>query len=105
MNAVSLRSTDKDKLDRIVADFPILARPTSRGKRLVYLDSAATSQKPQNVIDALVTYYSEYNANIHRGVYEIAARATDAFEAARENVARFINAETREVIWTRNATE
>jgi cysteine desulfurase / selenocysteine lyase len=86
-------------------DFPIFSRLTSRGKRLVYLDSAATSQKPRAVIDALVTYYSEYNANIHRGVYEIAARATDAFEAARVKVARFINADQREVIWTRNATE
>src|SRR5579859_2924273 len=93
------------KVRRIIADFPILQRPTSRGKRLVYLDSAATSQKPQCVIDALVEYYSEYNANIHRGVYEIAARATDAFEGARANVARFINADSREVIWTRNATE
>jgi len=92
-------------LARVVADFPILARPTSRGKRLVYLDSAATSQKPQAVIDALVTYYSEYNANIHRGVYEIAARATDAFEEARVKVARFIGADAHEVIWTRNATE
>src|ERR1700719_1005651 len=93
------------KLAKIVADFPILERETSRGKRLVYLDSAATSQKPRAVIDALVTYYSEYNANIHRGVYEIAARATDAFEAARASVARFINADPEEVIWTRNATE
>lgn len=91
--------------ESIAADFPILHRPTSRGKRLVYLDSAATSQKPQSVIDTLVTYYSEYNANIHRGVYEIAARATDMFEAARATVARFINADSREVIWTRNATE
>jgi cysteine desulfurase / selenocysteine lyase len=96
---------DERKVERIIADFPILAKPTSRGKRLVYLDSAATSQKPQSVIDSLVTYYTEYNANIHRGVYEIAARATDAFEAARETVARFINADSREVIWTRNATE
>ncbi len=98
-------SLDERKVERIIADFPILAKPTSRGKRLVYLDSAATSQKPQSVIDALVTYYTEYNANIHRGVYELAARATDAFEAARETVARFINADSREVIWTRNATE
>jgi cysteine desulfurase/selenocysteine lyase len=96
---------DDSKLASIVADFPILHRPTSRGKRLVYLDSAASSQKPQSVIDTLVTYYSEYNANIHRGVYEIAARATDAFEAARATVARFINAAPEEVIWTRNATE
>jgi cysteine desulfurase/selenocysteine lyase len=91
--------------EAIAADFPILHKPTSRGKRLVYLDSAATSQKPQAVIDTLVTYYSEYNANIHRGVYEIAERATEAFEAARVTVARFINADHREVIWTRNATE
>ena len=90
----------------IVADFPILATKTSRGKRLVYLDSAASSQKPRIVIDALVDYYSNYNANIHRGVYEIASRATDAFEGAREKVARFINAaESAEVIWTRNTTE
>ena len=90
----------------LAADFPILAKPTSRGKRLVYLDSAASSQKPQAVIDALVDYYSSYNANIHRGVYEIAARATDAFEAARATVARFVNAaHPSEIIWTRNTTE
>ena len=93
------------KLAAVVSDFPILERPTSRGKRLVYLDSAATSQKPRAVIDSLVRYYSEYNANIHRGVYEIAAHATEAFEAARETVARFINASSAEIIWTRNATE
>jgi cysteine desulfurase/selenocysteine lyase len=94
------------KQARIIADFPILHKPTSRGKRLVFLDSAASSQKPQMVIDALVDYYSSYNANIHRGVYEIAARATDAFEDARAKVARFINAaEPAELIWTRNATE
>ena len=94
------------KQARIVGDFPILNKPTSRGQRLVYLDSAATSQKPQSVIDSLVKYYSEYNANIHRGVYEIAARATDAFEEARAKVARFVNAaEPAEIIWTRNSTE
>jgi cysteine desulfurase / selenocysteine lyase len=86
-------------------DFPIFAKPTSRGKRLVYLDSAATSQKPQAVIDALDTYYREYNANIHRGVYEIAAQATEAFESARARVARFINCSSGELVWTRNATE
>jgi len=97
--------TPEKKVERIVADFPILARPTSRGKRLVYLDSAATSQKPRAVIQALVDYYERYNANIHRGVYEIAARATAEFEAARAKVARFINADTAEVIWVRNTTE
>lgn len=92
-------------LQRIIGDFPILRERTSRGKRLVFLDSAATSQKPQCVIDALVDYYSRYNANIHRGVYEIAARATDAFEAARGKVAQFLNAQPQEIIWTRNTTE
>lgn len=93
------------KLERIIGDFPILRERTSRGKRLVFLDSAATSQKPQAVIDSLVEYYSKYNANIHRGVYEIAARATDAFEAARGKVAQFLNAQPQEIIWTRNTTE
>ena len=93
------------KVERIIADFPILARPTSRGKRLVYLDSAATSQKPRAVIEALVDYYEQYNANIHRGVYEIAERATEAYERARVKVARFIGAGTPEVVWVRNTTE
>lgn len=100
----SVRS-DQLKTERIIADFPILARPTSRGKRLVYLDSAATSQKPRVVIQALVDYYEQYNANIHRGVYEIAARATAEFEQARVKLARFIGAETSEVVWVRNTTE
>ena len=100
------RGRDRRQSSRaIVADFPILARPTSRGKRLVYLDSAATSQKPRAVIDALVDYYEQYNANIHRGVYEIAERATDEFEAARVKLARFINADVPEIIWMRNTTE
>ncbi|MEO6835771.1 MAG: SufS family cysteine desulfurase [Candidatus Tumulicola sp.] len=96
---------DDAKLARIAADFPILGRPTSRGKRLVYLDSAATSQKPRAVIQALVDYYEQYNANIHRGVYEIAERATAEFEAARVKLAHFINADVREIVWVRNATE
>jgi len=95
-----------ERAKTIARDFPILARPTSRGKRLAFLDSAASSQKPQAVIDALVHYYTCDNANIHRGVYELAERATAAFEGAREKVARFINAaESAELIWTRNTTE
>jgi cysteine desulfurase/selenocysteine lyase len=87
-------------------DFPILGHKTSRGKRLAFLDSAASSQKPRAVIDALVHYYEYDNANIHRGVYELAERATEAFEGARAKVARFIGAaEPAEIIWTRNATE
>jgi len=90
----------------LARDFPILGFPTSRGKRLAFLDSAASSQKPQAVIDALVHYYTHDNANIHRGVYELAQRATEAFELARAKVAGFINAaEPAELIWTRNTTE
>jgi cysteine desulfurase / selenocysteine lyase len=87
------------------ADFPILAeRP--HGKPLVYLDAAATSQKPLAVIEAMDRYYREYNANVHRGIYEISEKATAAYEGAREQVARFINAPSeREIVWTRNATE
>jgi cysteine desulfurase/selenocysteine lyase len=89
----------------IRADFPILGT-SSHGRPLAFLDSAATSQKPQVVIDALDTYYREYNANIHRGIYEIAEKATAGYEAARASVARFINApDAHEVIFTRNATE
>jgi len=87
------------------ADFPILAqRP--HGKPLVYLDSAATSQKPLAVIEAMDAYYRGYNANVHRGIYEISEKATAAYEGARAQVARFINAPSeREIVWTRNATE
>ena len=95
-----------ERAARIARDFPILARPTSRGKRLAFLDSAASSQKPRVVIDALVNFYERDNANIHRGVYELAERATDAFELAREKVARFVGAaESAEIVWTRNTTE
>ena len=89
----------------IRAEFPILAT-TVHGKPLVYLDSASTSQKPRVVIDALSGFYEGYNANVHRGIYEIGERATAAYEAARASVARFINAPDRhEVVFTRNATE
>ncbi len=87
------------------ADFPILAaRP--HGKPLVYLDSAATSQKPNAVIEAMDGYYRGYNANVHRGIYEISEQATAAYEGARVRVARLINAPSeREIVWVRNATE
>ncbi|MBF8290542.1 MAG: cysteine desulfurase [Chloroflexi bacterium] len=90
----------------IRAEFPILATTNASGRPLVYLDSASTSQKPQAVIDAMDTYYREYNANVHRGIYEIGERSTAAYEAARTSVARFINAPDRhEIVFTRNATE
>ncbi len=105
MTTASLPATDRRAVE-IARDFPILQFPTSRGKRLAFLDSAASSQKPQAVIDALVHYYTHDNANIHRGVYELAERATAAFEGARAKVARFINAgEPAEIVWTRNTTE
>jgi cysteine desulfurase/selenocysteine lyase len=92
-------------LARLRTDFPILDRRVN-GKRLVYLDSAATAQKPQAVLDALNDYYEQRNANVHRGVYTIAEEATAAYEEARAKTARFINApSTREVIFTRSTTE
>jgi cysteine desulfurase/selenocysteine lyase len=90
---------------RIQADFPILKRQVN-GKRLVYLDSASSSQKPQPVLDAMDRLYRESYANVHRGVYTIAEEATAAFEAARAKVAAFVGAaESREIVFTRNATE
>ena len=89
----------------IRSQFPILNREI-HGHPLVYLDSANTSQKPEPVIQAIDDYYRRYNANIHRGVYQIAEEATAAYEEARQKVARFINAaSTKEVIFTRNITE
>lgn len=92
-------------VERIRADFPVLSQ-TVHGKQVVYLDNAATSQKPRQVIDAMSSVYEEHNANIHRGVYEFSERTTALFEGAREKVAKLINApQTREVIFCRNATE
>src|SRR5437868_13995669 len=91
--------------DQVRADFPILSR-TVHGKPLVYLDSTATSQKPQVVLDAMDDYYRTTNANIHRGVYELSEVATDRYEKARARIARFVNARSsREIIYTRNTTE
>ncbi|MCZ7527407.1 MAG: SufS family cysteine desulfurase [Acidimicrobiia bacterium] len=90
---------------RIKADFPILER-TVHGKRLVYLDSAATSQKPVAVLDAMERYYRTSNANVHRGVYTLAEEATHAFEEARRRMARLVGAPSeREIVFTKNATE
>ena len=87
------------------ADFPIL-RETVHGKPLVYLDNAATSQKPQGVIDCESRYYATLNANIHRGVHDLSQRATEAFEAAREKVRHFINAaDSKEIVFVRGTTE
>ncbi len=92
-------------VDRVREDFPILATNTN-GKRLVYLDSAATSQKPSSVIDSIDEYYRKYNANIHRGIYKIAEEATEAYIKSKEKVAKFINAGSmEEIIYVRNCTE
>jgi len=90
---------------RVRQDFPILDREV-RGRRLAYLDNAATTQKPKVVLDVLTRYYTEHNANIHRGVHYLSEAATQAHEAARLTAQRFLNArQTREMIFTRNATE
>ena len=99
--------TGHDPLDvsAIKKDFPILDREV-RGGRLVYLDSANTSQKPRAVLEAMETYYERCNANVHRGTYQIAEEATNALEGARATVARFIGARsTKELVFTKNATE
>jgi len=86
-------------------DFPILKQQV-HGKPLVYLDNAATSQKPQKVIDAIADYYQNYNSNVHRGVHRLSEQATAAYEAAREKLRRFINAASlKEIIFVRGATE
>jgi cysteine desulfurase/selenocysteine lyase len=98
-------SASSGSLARLRSDFPILGRQVN-GKRLVYLDSAATSQKPQAVLDALTDFYRERNANVHRGVYALAEEATAAYEEARAKSARFVGAaRAREIIFTRSTTE
>ena len=91
---------------KIREDFPILKRKINGNKRLVYLDNAATTQKPISVINAILDYYTNYNSNIHRAVHQMAEEATLAFENTRQKVAKFINAHLAdEIIFTRNATE
>lgn len=87
------------------AEFPILAAPRPDGGTLHYLDSAATSQKPQRVLHAMDAYYREANANVHRGVYQLAAEATDRFEAGRDAAARLVNHPREGTVFTKNATE
>ena len=92
-------------LQAVRRDFPILHHQAN-GKSLVYLDSTASSQKPLSVIEAMDTYYRQYNANVHRGIYRISEQASEAYEQSRKKVGRFINARSwREIIFTRNATE
>ena len=92
-------------LERIRADFPILQRQVN-GRPLIYLDNAATTQKPRQVIDALVDFYTNTNANVHRGVHTLSVESTDLYEAARERVGRFVGARSpEELVFVRNTTE
>jgi len=86
-------------------DFPIFERTIRDGKRLVYLDSGATSQKPWSVINAESDFYSKHNAAVHRGAHQLAEEATDAYEGARAIVADFLGAKENEIIFTKSATE
>ena len=100
-----LRLDGLDAKNKIRKDFPILNEKVN-GKELVYLDNAATSQKPKEVIDSLVSYYEKYNSNVHRGVHTLSIKATDEFEKSRTKIQKFINAKSsNEIIFTRNASE
>jgi cysteine desulfurase/selenocysteine lyase len=99
-----LLKTQVFDIERIRADFPILERKV-HGKRLVYLDNAATTQKPRTVIDALVDFYSRYNSNVHRSVHTLGEEATAAYEGAREKAARFVGAPARELVFVKGTTE
>jgi cysteine desulfurase/selenocysteine lyase len=92
-------------VEAIRADFPILSRTVRDGKKLVYLDSGATSQKPRSVLDAERDFYENYNAAVHRGAHALAEEATDHYEAARRTIGAFIGAPEREIVFTRNTTE
>jgi cysteine desulfurase / selenocysteine lyase len=100
-----VRPFTDDEVAAIRADVPILARTVRDGRRLVYLDSGATSQKPRQVLDAERAYYERYNAAVHRGAHQLAEEATDQFEEARSAVARFVGTRDDEVVFTKNATE
>jgi cysteine desulfurase/selenocysteine lyase len=99
-------STSSCLADRVRQDFPILQQKVYDSYPLVYLDNAATSQKPKAVLDTIAEYYTEYNSNVHRGVHALSARATAAYEEARATIARFIGASgPEEIVFTRGATE
>jgi cysteine desulfurase/selenocysteine lyase len=91
-------------VDAVRADFPILQRQVG-DRPLVYLDSAATSQKPVQVLDAVERYYRQSNSNVHRGAHTLGNEATELFEGARRRVAAFLDADPRGLVFTRNATE
>ncbi len=100
-----LDSNIKLDIKKIQLDFPILERTVRNNKKLIYLDSAATSQKPQVVIDAQNNFYETINSGVHRGAYYLAELATDAHEKAREKIANFVNVDPEQIVFTKNATE
>ena len=107
---IQLKQDEILNVDEIRKDFPILKEKFSDAKGneypLIYLDNAATTQKPQQVLNALNHYYQHENANVHRAIHKLGERATDAYEGSRKAVAKFINARsTREVVFTRGTTE
>ena len=105
MSAAKQSLIDVLNVDDIRSDFPILST-TVNGKNLIYADSAATTQKPQCVIERISNYYESENANIHRGVHSLSEEATEAFEGARDIIRKFINAcSVSEIIFTRGTTE
>jgi cysteine desulfurase/selenocysteine lyase len=91
-------------VEKIRADFPIL-KETNRGKPLAYLDNAASSQKPQEVIDSISSFYEQTNSNVHRGVYELAEKAETDYAEARETIANWFSVSAREIIFVRGTTE
>ncbi len=99
------RTLSAEELAAVRADFPLLSRTLRDGRPLVYLDSGATSQKPEVVLDAEQDFYTQRNAAVHRGAHQLAEEATEAFEHARERVAAFVGVAPDELVWTSNATE
>ena len=93
------------KVNEVREDFPMLSYHDSQGRKLIYLDNGATTFKPQTVIDAEMGYYTSFNANIHRGDYDLSLQADEAYDQARKTIARFINCQPEEVIFTSGTTE
>ena len=98
------RTLDATELAAVRADFPLLSRTLRGGRPLVYLDSGATSQKPEVVLDAEQDFYAQRNAAVHRGAHQLAEEATEAFEDARDRVASFVGVSPGSLVWTSNAT-
>ena len=94
-----------DEIMRIRKDFPILSEKVRGGKNLVYLDNAATTQKPKQVVDVICNYYLRYNANVHRGIHALSEIASDMYDEAHQRVSDFLNADFQEVVFARNTTE